>query len=148
MESNVVTALAATLGSVVGASASIATTWITQRTQAIRATQEWRQRERESLYKEFIAEASRLAVDALSHSLQQPDQLVSLYGILSRIRLMSSDEVLASAENCCRRIVDLYRRPNMTSDEIHAAFEAKELDPLKEFSGACRAELLVMSARE
>ena len=108
------TALAATLGSLVGASASIATTWITQRTQAVRANTEWRLREREALYKEFITEASRLAIDALGHSLERPDQLVGLYGILSRIRLMSSDQVLDEAEACCLRIVELYRRPNIT----------------------------------
>ena len=63
MTSTVVTAMAAALGSLVGAAASIATTWITQRTQTIRAHSEWKLRERESLYKEFITEASRLAVE-------------------------------------------------------------------------------------
>ena len=58
MNSTVVTAMAAALGSLVGAAASIATTWITQRTQTIRAHSEWKLRERESLYKEFITEAS------------------------------------------------------------------------------------------
>jgi hypothetical protein len=146
MDATVVTAMPAALGSLVGASASIATTWITQRTQTMRANTEWKLREREALYKEFVAEASRLAVDALGHSLERPDQLVALYGILSRIRLMSGGEVLGKAEECCRRIVELYRRPNTTSDQIHAAFEANELDPLKEFSSACRTELLAMSS--
>ncbi len=146
MDATVVTAMAAALGSLVGASASIATTWITQRTQTTRANAEWQLREREALYKEFITEASRLAIDALGHSLERPDQLVGLYGILSRIRLMSGDQVLGHAEECCRRIVELYRQPNLTSDQIHAAFEANELDPLKEFSFACRMELLAMSS--
>jgi hypothetical protein len=146
MDSTVVTALAAALGSLVGASASIATTWITQRTQTIRANTEWKLREREAIYKEFITEASRLAVDGLGHSLERPDQLVALYGILSCIRLMSGAQVLAKAEECCRRIVELYRRPNLTADQIHAAFEANELDPLKEFSFACRTELSAMSS--
>jgi hypothetical protein len=146
MDSTVVTAMAAALGSLVGASASIATTWITQRTQRIAANTEWKLREREALYKEFTMEASRLAVDALVHSLERPEQLMALYGILSRIRLMSGDEVLGRAEDCCRRIVELYRRPNMTSDQIHAAYEANQLDPLKDFSAACRAELLAMSS--
>ena len=61
-----ITATAAGLGSMIGAAASITTTWITQRTQSIRAIAEWRQREREALFKEFIAEASRLAIDALT----------------------------------------------------------------------------------
>ena len=89
MNSTVITAMAAALGSLLGAAASIVTTWITQRTQSIRANSEWARRERESLYREFITEASRLAVDALTHSLERPDQIMALYGILSRIRVMS-----------------------------------------------------------
>ena len=145
MISTVVTATAAALGSLVGAAASIATTWITQRTQTIRAHSEWKLRERESLYKEFITEASRLAVDALAHSLEQPDQLMALYGILSCIRLMSGEEVVRQGEACCRRIMELYGRPNLTTDQIRTVAEGHDLDgmdPLKEFSTACRKDLL------
>ena len=145
MDSTVVTAMAATLGSFVGATASIATTWITQRTQTVRANSEWTLRERESLYKEFITEASRLTVDALAHSLERPNRLMALYGILSCIRLISGEEVVRQGEACCRRIVELYGRPNLTTDQIRAAVEAHDvdgIDPLKEFSTACRNELL------
>ena len=146
MDSTVVTALAAALGSLVGATASIGTTWISQRRQSIRASAEWKLRDHQSLYKEFIMEASRLFGDAMMKSLERSDQLVGLYGILSRIRLISGDEVLSKAVGCCHRIVELYRRPNMTADQFRAAFEANEFDPLKEFSAACRAELLAMSS--
>ena len=145
MNPTVVTALAAALGSLVGAAASIATTWITQRTQSIRADSEWKLRERESLHKKFITEASRLTVDALAHSLERPHQLMRLYGILSCIRLMSGKEVVRQGEACCHRIVELYGRPNLTTDQIRTAAEGHDLDsidPLKEFSTACRNELL------
>ena len=145
MDSTIVTATAAALGSLVGAAASIATTWITQRTQTIRANSEWKLRERESLYKEFITEASRLTIDAVAHSLEQPNQLMALYGILSCIRLMSGEEVVRQGEACCYRIIKLYGRPNLTTDEIRAVAETQDLgdvDPLKEFSTACRKELL------
>ncbi|MGO8750031.1 MAG: hypothetical protein ACLQNE_29135 [Thermoguttaceae bacterium] len=145
MNSTVVTAMAAALGSLLGAAASVATTWITQRTQTIRAHSEWKLRQRESLYNEFITEASRLTVDALAHCLERPDQLMALYGILSRIRLMSGEEVVRQGEACCRRIMELYGRPNLTTDQIRAVAEGHDLDgmdPLKEFSTACRKELL------
>ena len=145
MDSALVTGLAAGLGSMAGAAATIVATYLTQRTQTIRTTTEWRLHVRESLYAEFITEASRLSVDALVHSLDQPEKLVSLYGILSRIRLVAGADVLSSAEICCRRIVEVYRQPNMTSAQIRDAFEANELDPLKEFSAASRAELLAKS---
>jgi hypothetical protein len=146
MDSTGVTALAAALGSLVGATVSIGTTWISQRRQAIRATAEWKLRERELLYKDFIMEASRLFGDAMVNSLDRPDQLVALYGILNRIRLIAGDDVLSKAVECCHRIVGLYRQPNMTAEQLRAAFEADEFDPLKEFSAACRMELLAMSS--
>ncbi len=123
MDSTIVTAIAAVSGSLVGATSTIVTTWITQRTQTIRAEKEEKLRERQTLYGEFITEASRLTVDALSHSLEKPETMVKLYGILGRIRLAAADPLLAKAEACCRQIVDLYARPNMTVEEIRVAFE-------------------------
>ncbi len=146
MDSSVVAALAAGLGSVVGAAASIATTWITQHRAAIRENTKWKLRQRETLYKEFIAQASRLAVEAAANSLERPEQLTALYGLLSQIRLISGEEVLSEAEKCCRQIVDLYRQPNLTPEQIRDAFEANRLDPLKDFSACCRKELLAMSS--
>ena len=61
-----------------------------------------------------------LTVDALAHCLEQPDQLMALYGILSRIRLMSGEEVVRQGEACCRRIMKLYGRPNLTTDQIRS----------------------------
>jgi hypothetical protein len=144
MDTATVATTAAAIGTFAGASASVVTTWITQRMQTTRANLEWKLRERESLYSEFLTEASRLAVDATLHSLDRPDQLVTMYGLLSRIRLISNDEVLKEAEGCVRRIVELYRRPNMTTDQFQAALEANELDPLREFSIGCRMELLTL----
>ena len=147
MESTAVTALATALGSLVGALSSIATTWITQHSQTIRTHIDWKLRERESLYKEFISEASRLTADALIHSLQEPEKFVGLYALLSRIRLVSSEPVLAKAEECCHRIADFYRQPNLTGDQIHEAFQANHLDLLKDFSYACRSELMRIAKR-
>src|SRR5262245_43572900 len=146
MDSTLLTALAAALGSLVGFGASIATTLITQRTQTRREIRAATLRERESLYGEFITEASHLVVDALAHSLERPETFVTLYGILGSIRLVCGDTTLAEAEACCRRIVDLYLKPNMTAEQVRAQFEAHEFDPLKAFSSACRAELLKLSS--
>ncbi len=141
-----VPALAAGLGSLVGAAASLGAAWLTQRTQTVRSYSEWKLRERQSLYGEFLTEASRLTVDALVHSLERPEALVTLYGLLGRIRLLSGDEVLGQAEDCCRQIVALYSRPNMTAEQIITAFETEKLDLLKDFSAACRKELLEISS--
>jgi hypothetical protein len=149
LDTTLIAAAAAGSGSVLGASASIITTWIGHRTQALRANAEWRQREREALYKEFITEASCLAVDALMHSMERPDPIIKLYGVLSRIRLVSGQEVVREGEACCRRIIEMYGQPNLTTDELRmtvAADRVDELDALRAFSNACRSELLGLGA--
>ena len=145
MDSTIIAAGAAVLGSVVGAAATVGATWITQRTQVARSKIEVKIRDREALYGEFITEASRLTVDALTHQLEQPATFIKLYGIMGRIRLMAPDLILASAEACTRQIVDLYAKPNMTVDQIRSAFENGQIDPLKEFSTVCRSELSEMA---
>ena len=79
----------------------MSTTWLNQHKQTVRELTQARYREREALYAQFITEASRLAVDALTHSLDTLEKLVILYGIIGRIRLVASEEVLAEAEACC-----------------------------------------------
>jgi hypothetical protein len=143
MDSTIVTAGAAALGSVVGAAASIVATWITQHTQTAHAALQAALRERETLYGEFITEASRLTVEALTHSLERPDSFVTLYGILGRIRLVAADPVLEAAEACCRRIVELYAKPNLTIEQIKDVIEHDPRDPVRDFSAVCRRELLV-----
>jgi hypothetical protein len=142
MDSTIVTAIAAACGSLVGAAATIVTTWITQRTQATHAEREQKLHNREALYGEFITEASRLTMDGLSHSLEKPETFVILYGILGRIRLVATEPVLGAAEACCRQIVDLYAKPNMTVEQIRVAFECDRLDPMRDFSVVCKSELL------
>jgi hypothetical protein len=151
MESNLITAMAGVFGSLVGASASIGTTWLAKHTETVRITAERNLRERESLYNEFLTEASRVAVQALTHSFDGPDQIVALYGILSRIRLVASYPVVREGEMCCMRILAMYGKPSMTAIELRGIFTAAndlaELDPLKAFSNACREELRVIEER-
>ena len=145
VDSTLVAATAAAMGSLVGAAATIAAAWMTQRSQLIRGHTEWKLRERESLYGEFIKEASRLAVDAIDHTLDEPEKLVALYGTLGRIRLISGDQVLHEAEDCCQRIFELYSQPNLTPIQFREALDAHQFDPVKKFSAACRIELFQLA---
>jgi hypothetical protein len=85
VDANLITALAAALGSVTGASAAIATTLISQKSQTTRERAKWETRKRETLYGDFITEASRLIADAFDHSLDDPETLVKVYANLGRI---------------------------------------------------------------
>jgi hypothetical protein len=146
MDANLITALAGVLGSVSGASAAIATTWISQKSQTVRERGKWETRKRETLYGDFITEASHLMADAFDHSLDKPETLVKLYANLGRIRLVSSDAVLAAAEACCDRILKLYSGPNRTMAEISTTLHGGEFEEFRLFSDACRVELRKYSA--
>lgn len=146
MDSTFITAVAAACGSLLGAAATIVTTCITQRTQRAHADREEKLRNREALYGEFIIEASRLTVEALGHSLERPDTFVKLYGITGRIRLIATGPVLYAAETCIRQIIDLYAKPNMTVEQIRLAFERDRVDPIGDFSAACRKEFLQIAS--
>jgi hypothetical protein len=146
MDQNLITAMAGVLGSVTGASAAIATTWIAQKNQTIRERAKSETRKRETLYGDFITEASQQLANAFDHTLDKPETLVKLYAILGRIRLVSSDAVLTAAEECCDRVVDLYAKPNRTMDELVTTLHSGEFEVLEHFSDACRVELRKYSA--
>jgi hypothetical protein len=146
MDQNLITAMAGVLGSVTGASAAIATTWIAQKNQTIRERAKSETRKRETLYGDFITEASQQLANAFDHSLDSPETLVKLGAILGRIRLVSSDAVLVAAEECFDRIVELYAKPNRTMDELVTTLHSGEFEVLEHFSDACRVELRRYSA--
>jgi hypothetical protein len=146
MKAETMTALALIAGSIVGALGSLVGTWIAQRHQDRR---DFLQREitrREVLYSDFITEAARSLIAAVGHNLTEAEQLIAPYALLSRIRLTASPQVLAAAEAVTKGIVETYAKPNLTSEEIHAAAMGGE-DPLREFSAVCRAELEGMRKR-
>jgi hypothetical protein len=134
-----ISALAAIFGSLAGALASSVSTWIAQRHQDRRDLVAKQIFHREQLYSDFISESSRALADALQHHFQDVNKLLPTYAVLGRIRVSSSNDVLASAERVVDYIVDTYSGPNLTPQEIPSA--AKHEDPLRDFSSICRREL-------
>lgn len=140
IDPSLVTAFAAVMGSLAGASASIFTTWMTQRNQNHRERSQVELRRRELLYGEFIAEGFKLTADAFEHSLDHADSLVTLHTILGRIRLVSAPPIVEAAEDCCRFLFELYVGKNLTAEEIHDIIRTSD-HPLKDFATKCRVEL-------
>jgi hypothetical protein len=148
MDPTIVSALAAVLGSLVGGSGTIATAWITHRFQARRELISTAVLRKEDLYAEFIAETSKLIIDSLDHNLDQPTKLFQVYALLNRIRLSSSEAVVAAAQRSIQSIVEQYSSPNISADELRTLVlsHAEALDLLKEFSEACRVEIKALSS--
>ena len=143
MNSGMIAASAAIFGSIVGALGSVVGTWITQRHQDMRDLLAKAIVRRESLYSDFIAESARVLVDAMVQNNSDPQKLIPLYALQSRIRLSSTAPVLETAEAVIRIIVATYPKPNLTSEEIEFRAVGGD-DPLRQFSDACRKELDTM----
>ena len=147
MDASIVSALSAIVGSIVGLSASVATGWVAQRTMARRQSLDAEIKKREALYGEFISECSKLAIDALDHSLDSPDKILSIYALENRIRLCASEAVVGAAAQGIQSIGNQYMKENLAPGELRqlvlTAFHDRERrnDPLKPFSDACRREL-------
>src|SRR5208283_1995721 len=147
MDSAIVSATAGVLGSLVGASAAVATAWVTQKTQSKRELIQEEMRRRETLYGEFVAECAKLLIDAFTHTLDKPDTLLPLYALINRIRLCASQPVLTEAERLLTRIAEQYFSRNLTLEEMRDLTHSHDGDPLKSFGEACRVELKSLRAR-
>ena len=76
MDAAYLSAFSALAGSAIGALSSLATTWLTQNAQNRLAYLNQKRTKREALYTEFIDEASRLFLDALSHEMGDLSKMV------------------------------------------------------------------------
>ena len=97
MDNNIVTALAALGGSVIGGMASIAAAHLTQRNQGRRDRLLREQDMRERLYAEFIRLAADRYADSLDHSLENAGAMIELFSLVGRIHLFSQNGANAFA---------------------------------------------------
>jgi hypothetical protein len=145
MDTAIVTALTGLFGSLLGGSASVATAWVTQRTLSKRAEFSAELTKRETLYGQFINECSVRALDSVENTLDKSERVLAIYALLNRIRLCASDAVLAEAERALAEITEQYFRPNLSLEQMRVLIrDGANVDPLKSFAEACRAELKSM----
>jgi hypothetical protein len=95
---------------------------------------------REELYRDFIEEASKLYADSLVRETSDISQLVSLYAMVSRMRVLSSTATVEHAAKVARMIVNNYLVPNKTFPELRDMVNSGAMDPLRDFSEASREE--------
>jgi hypothetical protein len=141
------TALSGLLGTLIGGSASVATTWVAHKTVSKRELIREEMRKRETLYGEFIGECAKLLMESFTNSLEKPETMLAVLALINRIRLCASSMVLEQAERLLRRITDQYFSPNLTLDELRELARSEDADLLREFAETCRAELDSIQAR-
>ena len=114
MDTAYISAFAALAGSAIGGLTSFATSWTTQQAQARAQRLDAERDSRAALFGRFLEEAAKLYADALQNQRDEMSGLISIYALTNRIRLISSERVVESADTVCRIIVDTYLAPNLT----------------------------------
>ena len=106
MDAGYFSAIAALSGSAIGGLTSLAASWLSQNAQA-RAQQHIRNLgQRQELYRAFIEEASRLYARALESNKADIAEMVGLYAMASRMRVLSSPAVSEAADGVVRLIIE------------------------------------------
>jgi len=144
-----ISALSALAGSVVGGLTSGITTWLGLRSQARAGQLAHDKSQREDLYRDFIVAASQAYGNAVVSNEPQTQELVALYAMISRMRILSSPTIVASADKIMRTTIDTYFAPNKTIRELHDELvkSGSAFDPLKDFSEMAREELRVFTSQ-
>ena len=65
---------------------------------------------------------------------------MALYAEVSRMRVLSTTGVVESADQIVREIIGKYEEPNKSLPQLREMADSGLIDPLRNFSEACRAE--------
>jgi hypothetical protein len=143
MDTAILSATSALIGSLIGGMSTLAASWLTLRGRVRAQALVQEAAKREVLYAEFIIEASRRLTEAWSHHAESPEVVAGLYSAHQRMRLTSSDEVIRVADQVIRLVIQAYAAPDKTFDQLrqHIAADDEQWDPLRRFAEACRTEL-------
>jgi hypothetical protein len=142
MDAALISALAALAGSVVGGLTSGFTSWLNQRSQTKANLLAHALSRREDLFRDFMIAASKSYGEALMSNTPQLQELVELYGMISRMRALCWPHTVACAEKVMVETIAAYSVPNRSVSEIHDLLKSDAgIDPLKDFAEAVRAEL-------
>jgi hypothetical protein len=142
MDPAILSAASALTGSLIGGVSTLTASWLSQRGQFRAQALVHEAVKRETLYAEFIIEASKRLTEAWSRQAESPEVIAGLYSALDRMRLTSSTEVIRVAEQVVRQVLEAYAEANKSFDELRELVRKEdEFDPLRDFAEACRTEL-------
>lgn len=86
--------------------------------------------------------ASEAYTNALMSSEPRLEELVALYAMISRMRILCSPDTVAAADKIMVTTIDTFFAPNKTMSDLRELIKSGSgINPLKEFSEAAREEL-------
>ena len=137
--------LATSLGAAattVGGLTSGCTTWLSLQSQARTGRRAADLARRQELFKDFILTASNAYTDALMSAQPKIQEIVALWAMVSRMRVLCTPQTAAAAEKIMHVITDISFEPPKTTDDLHALMKkGMGADPMRDFSEAARQEL-------
>jgi hypothetical protein len=138
------TSASALFGAMIGGGASLIGAIYTQRTQDRLQRAAGEIAKREAVYADFAMSASNVLLKAYTRDeIALGGDELRLIGLVNRMRLFASPEVVSGAEAVLRTIVDISLKPSVELRQLAAEALSKDLDPnpLLAFSLICRADL-------
>jgi hypothetical protein len=127
---------------VIGGLTSGFTTWLSQRAQAKAGQLAHNMSRREDLFADFIVATSKTYGEALMTNEPQIQELVALYAMISRMRILCLGRTVACAEKVMLATTNAYAAPNKTMPELQQMMKTgMGIDPLKDFAEAARDDL-------
>jgi hypothetical protein len=141
MDTAYISAFAALAGSAIGGLTSFFSSWLGQSAQRKAQLTLLDKTRREELYRDFVDRAASLYIDALTRDTPDLSQAITLYALISRMRVLSSPRVVEQAHSVALLIIETYSQTNKTFHDIQTMVSTDGLDPLRGFADACRQEL-------
>jgi HAMP domain-containing protein len=132
------------LGALIGGGASLAVAVYTHRSQDRLQRVAHEITKRETIYAEFLMQASKLLLRAYTR-----DEIVAgsdeqqLIGLINRMRLFAPADVVGGAEAVVKAIIEISLKPGIEFRQLAAQALSKspEPDPFLTFSLVCRSDL-------
>jgi hypothetical protein len=147
MDGAVISALAALGGSALGGVTPLVSNYLIQRGMTEREMLSRELASRQSLYSDFIQFGTRLYVSATTKDLDDADDLVALYALISRMRLFASEPVIDAAEQFAMQMTQRFGEASMSIEDLKKSTLEHHADPLNVFSSHCREELRLLLRR-
>ena len=111
MDAAYISAISALAGSVIGGLTATLTTWLGQRSQAKAGQIAHDLARREDLVRDFVLAASKTYGDAIVNNEAKMPELIDLYAMVSRMRVLAMPRAVACAEVVMGSILETYSAP-------------------------------------
>jgi 3-hydroxybutyrate dehydrogenase len=144
IDAAILSPVSALLGALIGGGASVCAAVYTQRYQNRLQRISGEISKRETVYADFVMNASNLLLNAYVHDdIALGGEEQRLIGLINRMRLFASPDVVKGAEAVVKAIVEISLKPSIEIRRLAKEALSESLDPdaLLSFSLICRADL-------